>query len=65
MSTIVCLFDLVAIVLSVILRLTAMDYCFLYLQILHDNQAHGEVYSIQHYVMFISNLRQVGGILHQ
>jgi hypothetical protein len=28
------------------------------------NPAHGEVYSIQHYVIkFVSNLRQVGGFL--
>ena len=30
------------------------------------NPVHGEVYSIQHYVItFVSDLRQVGGFLHQ
>ena len=29
------------------------------------NPAHGEVYSIQHYVIkFVKDLRQVGGFLH-
>ena len=32
--------------------------------VLNLNSAHGEVYSIQHYVlMFVSDLRQVGGFL--
>jgi hypothetical protein len=30
----------------------------------NSNPAHGEVYSIQHYVIqFVSDLRQVGGFL--
>ena len=33
-------------------------------KVLSSNPVHGEVYSIQHYVIeFISNLRQVGGFL--
>ena len=32
--------------------------------VVSSNSAHGEVYSIQHYVIkFVSDLRQVGGIL--
>ena len=31
-----------------------------------SNPVHGEVYSIQHYVIkFVSDFRQVGGFLHQ
>jgi hypothetical protein len=33
-------------------------------KIVSSNRAHGEVYSIQHYVIkFVSDLRQVGGFL--
>jgi hypothetical protein len=33
-------------------------------KVVNLNSAHGEVYSIQHYVlMFVSDLRQVGGFL--
>jgi len=33
-------------------------------KVVRSNPDHGEVYSIQHYViMFVSDLRQVGGIL--
>jgi hypothetical protein len=33
-------------------------------KVVRSNPVHGEVYSIQHYViMFISDLRQVGGCL--
>ena len=38
---------------------------FLKLSPLNSNPVHGEVYSIQHYVIkFVSDLRQVGGFLH-
>ena len=34
--------------------------------VVNSNTAHGEVYSIQHYVMkFVSDLRHIGGFLHQ
>ena len=34
--------------------------------VVSSNPVHGEVYSIQHYVIkFVSNLQQVGGFLHQ
>jgi hypothetical protein len=34
--------------------------------VVRSNPAHGEVYSIQHYVIkFVSDLRQVDGFLHQ
>jgi len=34
--------------------------------VVSSNDAHGEVYSIQHYVTkFVSDLRQVGGFLHE
>jgi hypothetical protein len=34
--------------------------------VVSSNPAPGEVYSIQHYaIKFISDLRQVGGFLHQ
>jgi len=33
-------------------------------KVVSSNPAHGEVYSIQHYVIkFVSDLRQVGGLL--
>ena len=33
-------------------------------EVVSSNPVHGEVYSIQHYVIkFVSNLRQVGGFL--
>jgi hypothetical protein len=33
-------------------------------KVVSSNPAHGEVYSIQHYVIrFVSDLRQVGGYL--
>jgi hypothetical protein len=33
-------------------------------KVVNSNPAHGEVYSIQHYVIkFVSDLRQVGGFL--
>ena len=33
-------------------------------KVVGSNTAHGEVYSIQHYVIkFVSNIRQVGGFL--
>jgi len=33
-------------------------------KVMSSNPAHGEVYSIQHYVIkFVSDLRQVGGYL--
>jgi hypothetical protein len=33
-------------------------------EVVNSNPVHGEVYSIQHYVIkFISDLRQVGGFL--
>jgi hypothetical protein len=33
-------------------------------KLVSSNPAHGEVYSIQHYVIkFVSDLRQVGGLL--
>jgi hypothetical protein len=33
-------------------------------KVVSSNPAHGEVYSIQHYVIkFVSDLRQVGGFL--
>ena len=35
-------------------------------KIVSSNPVHGRVYSIQHYVIkFVSDLRQVGGFLHQ
>jgi hypothetical protein len=35
-------------------------------KVVSSNPVHGEVYSIQHYVIkFVSDLRQVGGFLHQ
>jgi hypothetical protein len=35
-------------------------------KVVSSNTAHGEVYSIQQYVRkFVSDLRQVGGFLHQ
>ena len=35
-------------------------------QVVSSNLIHGEVYLIQHYVIkFVSDLRQVGGFLHQ
>jgi hypothetical protein len=35
-------------------------------KVVSSNLARGEVYSIQHYVItFVSDLRQVGGFLHQ
>ena len=35
-------------------------------KVVSSNPVHGEVYLIQHYVIkFVSNLRQVGGFLHQ
>jgi hypothetical protein len=35
-----------------------------YTKVVSSNLAHGEVYSIQHYVIkFVSDLRQVGGFL--
>jgi len=31
-----------------------------------SHPAHGEVYSIQHFVIkFVSDMRQIGGFLHQ
>ena len=34
-------------------------------KVVSTNPVHGEVYSIQHYVIkFVSDLRQVGGFLH-
>jgi hypothetical protein len=34
--------------------------------VVSSNPAHGELYSIQHYVIkFVGDLRQVGGFLHQ
>ena len=36
------------------------------IKVVNSNPVHGEVYSIQHYVIkFVSDLRQVGGFLHQ
>ncbi len=33
--------------------------------VMSSNPAHGEVYSMQHYVIkFVSDVRQVGGFLH-
>jgi len=68
-----------AIVLSVLLRYTDSDYPFgifkLFLQlpmqsmpvitnVVSSNPAHGQVYSIQYYVIkIVSDLRQVGGFL--
>ena len=43
-----------------------IGYCFKICiwNVVSLNPAHGEVYSIQHYVMqFVSDLRQVGGFL--
>jgi hypothetical protein len=35
-------------------------------KVLSSSPVHEEVYSMQHYVInFVSNLRQVGGFLHQ
>ena len=35
-------------------------------KVMSAKPVHGEVYSIQHYVIkFVSDLRQVGGFLHQ
>jgi hypothetical protein len=35
-------------------------------KVVSSNPVHGEVYSIQHYVIkFVSDLRQDGGFLHQ
>jgi len=35
-------------------------------KVVSSNPIHGEVYLMQHYVIkFISDLRQVGGFLHQ
>jgi hypothetical protein len=35
-------------------------------KVVTSNLGHGKVYSIQHYVIkFVSDLRQVGGFLHQ
>jgi len=36
----------------------------IFIEVVSSNPVHGEVYSIQHYVIkFVSVLRQVGGIL--
>ena len=32
-------------------------------KVVSSNSVHGEVYSIQHYVMFVSDLHQDGGFL--
>jgi hypothetical protein len=32
-------------------------------KVVSSNPIHGDVYSIQHYVKFVSDLRQVGGFL--
>jgi hypothetical protein len=35
-------------------------------KVVSSNPVHGEVYSIQHYVIkFVSDMQQVGGFLHQ
>jgi len=43
---------------------TLKKYGILYSVYMSSNPIHGEVYSMQHYVIkFVSNLRQVGGFL--
>ena len=32
--------------------------------VMNSNSAHGEVYSIQYVIKFVSDLRQVSGFLH-
>jgi hypothetical protein len=39
--------------------------CLSPLKVVSSNPVHGEVYSIQHYVIKVSDLRQVGGFLRQ
>ena len=39
---------------------------FITTEVVSSNPAHGDVYSIQHYVIkLVSDLRQVAGFLHQ
>ena len=47
---------------SMVIGLTTT--CAINVYVVTSNPAHGEVYSIQHYVIkFVSDLRQVGGFL--
>jgi hypothetical protein len=56
MVGIVCKLDLQLLVQSM----------FITTKVVSSNPVHGEVYSIQHYViMFVSDLRQIGGFIRE
>ena len=62
-----CIFTKGIIVIVIVRELDLhlpMQYVCIPTKVMSSNPAHGEVYSIQHYVIkFVSDLRQVGGSL--